>query len=637
MTLPSLPSPSDGLTVLRQVIEALSLEMDFEAFFRKAAGAAARLVGADAAALLLLNADGLLEYQFFLGVPHGYGERFRGFTFDRRRGVAGQALAEQRPVFVPDYPSYPHAIAEFVASGLRASLALPLQSAGEAVGVLVMSWFRNAVHEPDAERLALLATIGAQLGVALQRRRLEQQLEYRASHDELTGLPNRSHFLCRLTQSLANGKRYGRRYALMVIDLDGFKAVNDGAGHAAGDRLLREVGQKLREVVRTGDVVGRLGGDEFVLLMEYRQWPEEPTTLAARLLERLSLQVAVAGGSVAVSPSIGIAVFPEDGSDADTLLANADLAMYEAKRQRGGRQLCFFNQAIAHAVRQRERLLNEVAQALGSGEFVLHYQPIVDLPSGRTVAVEALLRWIRPDGSLRLPSAFIPEVERHNPRLMQDIGRFVLESAVRQAETWFRAGFSLTVAVNVSARELLEEGFLPTLAELLGRHPDLPRERLMLEITETAALEKLAHARSIMNACRGLGVRFAIDDFGTGYASLTNLRELPVDRVKIDRSFVAGLPAAQGDRAVVQAILRVAQVFGVDVVAEGVETPTQARALQALGCRLMQGYGLAHPLPAAQITDWLRDAKPAALPLTCAGPPLSPSRILEHRLTSKSD
>jgi diguanylate cyclase (GGDEF)-like protein len=595
-----------AIRALRQVVEALSLEADFEAFFRKAAGAAAELVGADAAALILLNAADRLEYQFFLGVPDAYRERFLGYCFDRHSGVAGQALASGQPVFVADYPAHPDALAEFVASGLRANLALPLPSGGGHIGVLVVSWFVKAAQAPEPQLLALLATIAAQLGVAHQRWRLEQRLQYRADHDDLTDLPNRGHFLERLRQAVADGRRYGRRYALMVIDLDGFKAVNDRAGHAAGDALLREVAQRLRGVIRGGDVIGRLGGDEFVLLMEYRRWPEEPAGVAGRVLQALGLRVPVTGGTVAVAPSIGIAAFPDDGEEAGTLLANADLAMYEAKRRRGGRQICFFNQSIAQAVRQRELLLEQVEQALAEGRFVLHYQPIVDLPDGNTIAVEALLRWPQPDGSLRPPGSFIPEVERHSRRLMLALGRYVLTSALVQAADWHRDGYELSVAVNVSAREFLEDGFLPGLIDLLAEYPDLPRERLVLEITETAALEDLPRAQAVMHACRELGVRFAIDDFGAGHASLANLRELPVDRLKIDGAFVAGLPGAGGDRAVIQAILAVARAFDVGVVAEGVETPAQSQILQEFGCRLMQGYHFARPMPAAQLTERLR-------------------------------
>ncbi|HMY96557.1 MAG TPA: EAL domain-containing protein [Pseudomonadales bacterium] len=602
-----------AIRALRQVVEALSLEADFEAFFRKAAGAAADLVGADAAALILLNDDGQLEYQFFLGVPDGYSDKFLGYRFGVQAGVAGEALTHRRPVFVPDYPAHPGAIAEFVASGLRANLAVPLHSAGEAVGVLVVSWFRNAVHAPDQALLSLLSTISAQVGLAHHRWRLEQRLEHRANHDDLTGLPNRGHFLERLQQAVADGRRYGRRYALMVIDLDGFKAVNDRAGHAVGDALLRDVAQGLREVVRGGDVIARLGGDEFVLLMEFQSWPEEPATVAARVKARLTLRVAVAGGTTAVTPSIGIAAFPEDGDDAGTLLANADLAMYEAKRRHGEREVCFFNRSIAQAVRQREVLLEEVEQALNDGRFVLHYQPIVELPGGHMVAVEALLRWPQPDGSLRPPVSFIPDVERHSRRLMVALGRYVLRSALAQAAAWHRQGHPIAVSVNVSAREFLEEGFLASLTELLADHGDLPRERLMLEITETAALEDLPRAQALMQACRELGVRFAIDDFGAGHASLANLRELPVDRLKIDRAFVAGLPDADGDRAVVQAILAVAKAFGVGVVAEGVERSAQSQTLQELGCRVMQGYHFARPMPAALITERL-DAERQASP-----------------------
>jgi len=611
-----------AVQTLRQVIEALSLEADFEAFFRKAAGAAAQLVGADAAALILLNDRDELEYQFFLGVPDAYRERFLGYTFARNAGVAGAALAGGRPVFVADYAAHPGAIADFVASGLKANLGLPLHSGGAAAGVLAVSWFASPVCAPDRDLLALLGTIAAQLGVAHQRWRLERRLAYRANHDELTGLPNRGHFLERLRQAIADGKRYGRRYALMVIDLDGFKAVNDRAGHAAGDRLLCAMAQRLRGAVRSGDAVGRLGGDEFVLLMECQGESEELAAVAARVLESLTLKVPAPGAAV-VAPSIGIATFPADGEDAESLLANADLAMYEAKHRGGGRQACFFNAAIAEAVRRRELLLEEVERALATGAFVLHYQPIVHADTGAVVAAEALLRWPQADGSLRAPGSFIPDLERHGRRLLLALGRHVLRTALAQAAAWRVAGFELAVAINVSAREFLEEDFLGDLTTALAAYPGLERERLVLEITETAALEDLARAHSTMQACRALGVRFAIDDFGTGHASLANLRELPVDRIKIDRSFVAGLPAVAGDRAVVEAILAVARAFGVGVVAEGVETAAQVRLLRDLGCTLMQGYHFARPLSAAQLTPRLhrqRRARRAAVACGCTDP-----------------
>ncbi len=607
MTMPDNAVPAaEGFQALRTVIEALSLETDFEAFFRKAAGAAASLAGGDAAALILMNDHGRLEYQFFLGVPPAYRTRFLGFTFDRHSGIAGEALDSGQPVFVADYPAHPKALAAFVASGLRGNMALPLLHGGAAVGVLVVSWFDRTPVEPDRERVTLLRTIAAQVGAARQRWQLEQRLQHRADHDTLTGLPNRGYFLEHLRQTLISARRYGRYLALMVIDLDGFKAVNDRGGHAAGDALLREVALRLRDAVRGGDMIARLGGDEFVLLMEYQRWPDEPAGVAGRVLQALSMRAPVTGGTVAVAPSIGIAAFPDDGTTAESLLGNADLAMYEAKHRRGGRQACFFNQAIAQAVRRRERLLEEVERALVDGAFELYYQPIVSPDNGATVVVEALLRWPQPDGSVRLPGSFMVDVERHSRRLMQALGRHVLNSALAHAAAWQEQGYQVAVSVNVSAREFLDEGFLGSLTEALAASPGLAREHLVLEITETAALEDLDRARSVMLACRALGIRFAIDDFGAGHASLANLRELPVDRLKIDRVFVAGLPATEADRAVVKAIVAVAQAFGVGVVAEGVETAAQAQTLREFGCTLMQGYHFARPMPAVQLTERLR-------------------------------
>ncbi|MEH6543099.1 MAG: GGDEF domain-containing protein [Porticoccaceae bacterium] len=609
MTTPAvdpITSPeSASVEALWQVISALSLETDFEKFFRKAAQVAADLVGADAAALVTLNEKKQLTYKFFLGLSPEKQQLFTDFTLSKSQGISGQALRQKKSIFVPNYAAHPQSLDAFIESGMRSNLAIPIIVAGTAIGVLALSWFSKEATQPSDHTISFTETIASQIGLALERTQLEQNLTYRANHDDLTKLPSRGYFISHLEAALDSAKRHDRLIALMVIDLDGFKAVNDQVGHAIGDELLCTVALRLNSVVRTGDVVGRLGGDEFVVLLEYKDWPDEPMVAADRIIEALNIEVPGIKDTLAVSPSIGIAIYPEDASDANTMLKNADLAMYQAK-QFGGNQVCLYNSDTAAIVRQRKEMIANVASALKNDDLVIYYQPVVDVTNNHIVAVEALVRWRLPDGSMRDAKDFITTVERHGPRLTLELGRHVLRTAMKQTLMWQQANLSVSVTVNISAREFLEEDFLPSLQSLLLEHTDFPADRLILEVSETGALEDTARASRIMNSCRNLGVRFNIDNFGSGRAALSCLRELPIDFVKIDRSFVQGITESNRDKTVVAAIQTLARAYDAEAIAEGVETKEHLDILLELGCHLMQGYYFSKALSAEQLTEQLK-------------------------------
>ena len=596
---------SASVDALRQVISALSLDTDFEKFFRKAAQIAADLVGADAAALITLSEQKQLTYKFFIGLSPEKQQLFTDYTLNTNQGVSGQVLHQKKSVFVPNYAAHPQSLDVLIEIGMRSSLAIPIIAGGRAIGILALSWFGKDGTQPSDHTLSFTETIASQIGLALERTQLEQNLTYRANHDDLTKLPSRGYFISHLKAALDSARRRKRLFALMVIDLDGFKAVNDQIGHAMGDELLCTVALRLNTVVRSGDVVGRLGGDEFVVLLEYKDWPDEPIGVADRILEALNIEVPGRKDTLAISSSIGIAIYPEDASDANTMLKNADLAMYQAK-QYGGNQACLYNRDTAAIVRQRKEMIADVASALKNDDLVIYYQPVVDVTNNQIVAVEALVRWRLPDGSMRDAKEFITTVERHGPRLTLELGRHVLRTAMKQTLVWQQAELSVSVTVNISAREFLEEDFLPSLQSLLLEHTDFPADRLILEVSETGALEDTARASRIMNACRNLGVRFNIDNFGSGRAALSCLRELPIDFVKIDRSFVQGINESNRDKTVVGAIQTLARAYDAEVIAEGVETKEHQEVLLELGCHLMQGYYFSKALSAEQLTELLK-------------------------------
>lgn len=428
----------------------------------------------------------------------------------------------------------------------------------------------------------------------------QAELEAAANYDMLTGLPNRRLLADRLSHALARVERSGEILAVCLLDMDGFKPINDTYGHDLGDRVLQEMARRLSARVRRDDTVARLGGDEFVLLLN--------GATSDRLFERLLEEIArpMVFGKITLHPtvSLGITLYPEDPVDSDMLLRHADQAMYQAKES-GKNGFSFFDSSHDAERRQQRKQLSRLRQALDRGEFELYYQPQVDLRDGAIIGMEALIRWQHPDRGLLSPASFLPMVE--NSELEQPVGEWVINSAFDQLERWQEQDRTLPVCINIGANHLLNPGFMESLRNSLARHPRVTPPMISLEILETTALHDMREAWQVISQCRELGFQVALDDFGTGFSSLTYFRKLPIDMIKIDQSFIRDMLVDSHDRAIVESVVFLARKFDRPVLGEGVETDEHARALLAMGCYLMQGYGIARPMPAVQVPDWCRE------------------------------
>jgi diguanylate cyclase (GGDEF)-like protein len=443
-----------------------------------------------------------------------------------------------------------------------------------------------------------------------ERKALEAELERRASHDPLTGLPNRHTLVDRLGQALLRTKRgkEGRKVGVLFMDLDGFKTINDSLGHEAGDRLLVTVAERLRKRLRPEDVLARFGGDEFAVLLEEVADASETIRVAQRIAESLREPFTVNDHQVNLSTSVGIALgSAHTKDDPEGMLRNADAAMYKAKEQGLG---CYavFDPAMQTRAQERLELEAELRRALEQGEFVLYYQPEVSLYNGSMVGLEALLRWQHPERGLLKPSAFVPLAEETD--VIAPIGRWVLEEACRQAKRWEEEhplASPMTMEVNLSSKQLRRRELARTVEEALTR-AGVEAHTLALDITETVLIGASEHNAQALEALKKMGIRLSLDDFGTGYSSLSYLKRLPVDRVKVDRSFVKGLGGNATDTAVVRMIIELCHTLGVEVLAEGVETSEQAALLKDMGCDVGQGYYFARPLRSEELAEQLPEA-----------------------------
>lgn len=431
----------------------------------------------------------------------------------------------------------------------------------------------------------------------------QRQLEQMAHYDALTELPNRSLLADRLQQGMAQALRREARLAVVALDLDGFKSINDRYGHDAGDRLLVAVSGRMNDVLREGDTLARIGGDEFVAVMVDLPEIGSCLPLLERLLEAAAEEVAIDDYRMQVSASLGVTFYPQDEViDADQLLRQADQAMYEAKLL-GKDRYHLFDAAQDRVVRGRHESLERIRKALEQDEFVLHYQPKVNMRSGRMVGVEALIRWQHPELGLLAPIEFLPLVENHP--FAVELGDWVIDTALAQIAYWRACGLELAVSVNVGARQLQQKDFVARLRARLAARPEVPSGLLELEVLETSALEDIDQVSRVIKDCLELGVRFALDDFGTGYSSLTYLKRLPAQTLKIDRSFVRDMLHDRDDLAILKGVLGLAAAFRRQPLAEGVETAAHGELLLDLGCELAQGYHIAHPMPAVAIIPWV--------------------------------
>jgi diguanylate cyclase (GGDEF)-like protein/PAS domain S-box-containing protein len=436
----------------------------------------------------------------------------------------------------------------------------------------------------------------------------ERRLEQIAYYDALTGLPNRILLSDRLRRAMIQTHRRKRLLAVVLLDLDGFKSVNDGHGHAAGDRLLSTLAVRMKHALREGDTLARLGGDEFVAVLPELDNVGACVPIITRLLEAASEAVEIGQAVVRVSASVGVTFYPQgEDQDADQLLRQADQAMYEAKVT-GRNRYQFFDSAQGRSAADRQQKLSRMRQALAAREFVLYYQPKVNMSTGEVVGAEALIRWQQPEVGLLPPAAFLPLVEGHP--LAIELSEWVIETAITQMESWQSAGLYLPVSVNVGAQHLLQGQFVEHLSAHLAAHPSIQPSRLQLEVLESSALQDIVLVSKILDACHKVGVSIALDDFGSGYSSLTYLKLLPADVLKIDQSFVREIVSKGENQAILEAMLGLAAALHRQVIAEGVETIDHGLMLLKTGYELAQGYAIAHPMPAAELPAWFASWHP---------------------------
>ena len=529
---------------------------------------------------IYLVEDGVLR----LGAQIGYDDPVE--TFDGSQGIVGRVIRTRSAAFVPDVSIDP----DYLSANpmVRSEISLPLLSHGELLGVLNV----EAAQPPlDVRDLALVEAVADRVAGALALNRRLAELETQAFHDALTGLANRALFADRTEHALTRHSRIPGDVAVVFLDLDNFKTVNDGLGHAAGDELLRRVADRLLGAVRAGDTVARLGGDEFAVLLESVHGADDAVRVTTRLLESLSAPFTI-GRDVVVTASAGIAMADASASE---LLRDADVAMYRAKHS-GKNRSVLFEPTMRDAAIERLDLERELRIALRRGELFLVYQPIVDVATHRIVGLEALVRWSHPTRGVLAPGSFIELAEQ--TALIVPLGRQVLRAACVQARAWIDGGWSaLPVSINVSPRQLADAAFVSDVMGALEESALDPRS-LTLEITESVLVQHPDRAGETLRELRRLGVCIAIDDFGTGYSSLSYINDLPLDMLKIDRSFVASI----ANRApVIETLFRLGRVLGFRTVAEGIETVEEFAAVRALGAALAQGYLFSRPLPPDEI------------------------------------
>jgi diguanylate cyclase (GGDEF)-like protein/PAS domain S-box-containing protein len=455
-----------------------------------------------------------------------------------------------------------------------------------------------AIHGRDGE--AIGAVIVFRDVSAAQA--MAQQMTHSAEHDVLTGLPNRMLLNDRISQAIAAARRHAKQVAVLFLDLDGFKHINDSLGHSIGDRLLQSIAERLAACVRGADTVSRQGGDEFVVLLSELTQPEDAAVMAGRMLRAVAESHSIDQHDLHVTTSIGVSVFPDDGENAETLIKNADTAMYQAKEN--GRQCFqFFKPAMNARAVERQSIEESLRRALERQEFTLHYQPKINIRSGQITGCEALIRWTHPTRGPISPAQFIPIAE--DCGLILPIGRWVLRHACKQAQAWVEAGLRpTTMAVNVSAMEFRDEDFLKSLFLVLDESRLDPRA-LEIELTESVLMKRVDSTAAILQTLRKSGVQVALDDFGTGYSSLSYLRRFPIDALKIDQSFVAQLVSGGDGTAIVTAVISMAKSLRLRVIAEGVETLEQLEFLQSHHCEEAQGYYFSRPVSAPQFARLL--------------------------------
>jgi diguanylate cyclase (GGDEF)-like protein/PAS domain S-box-containing protein len=541
-------------------------------------------------------------------LPDSYNKAIDGASIGPNAGSCGTSAYRREPVFVADvmtdprWEDYKDLAAEH---GLRSCWSTPILShKGKILGTFAI--YASEVREPAEVEAGLAGLIDVATriaGIAIERKQAEDRIHFMANHDALTGLPNRALLNDRLSQAILYAQRYDRWVTALFVDLDNFKFINDSLGHNAGDELLKTVARRMVSCIRATDTVVRIGGDEFVIvLFDQPKDVDVISEIVRKIQSAIAEPVRLEGHDLSVTSSIGIANYPNDGVDTDALLANADAALYRAKDV-GRDNFQFYTSELNAKVHEKFLLQEELRNAVARSELVLHYQPQVDLRTGRVFALEALVRWRHPKLGLVPPIKFIPMAEGSG--LIVPIGNWVLREACRQNKAWQDAGLPpVVVGVNVSARQFREKTLVAQVASVL-KESRLEAKYLELEVTESVIMQDVDLAVATMKELQGLGVHLSIDDFGTGYSSLCALKSFPVSRLKIDKSFIDGLLDNENDKAVADAVVSLGRTLNLRVIAEGVETDAQAAFLRSIHCDEMQGYLFSKPLPAMGVEELL--------------------------------
>jgi diguanylate cyclase (GGDEF)-like protein/PAS domain S-box-containing protein len=552
--------------------------------------------------ILMLDPDGVrMRRGAAPHLPEAYSQALDGLSIGPSVGSCGTAIYRREPVIVADIESDPlwenfrHLIRPY---GYRSCWSIPVLAHDQApLGAFAL--YSSEARAPTVAETRLIDMTTRIAGIAIERKRAEERIRFLAHHDALTGLPNRPLLIDRLSQAILNARRNDRCVTVLFLDLDNFKIVNDSLGHNAGDELLNSISGRLVGALRAVDTVARLGGDEFVIVLhDQGDGCHSDSATLQKIRAAVAEPICIAGQDLEVTCSMGLASFPHDGADAETLLANADAAMYAAKAV-GRDNFQFYSNEMNVKVHKKLALQAELRGAVARGEFELHYQPQVDIKTNRIFAAEALIRWNHPTRGQIAPAAFIPLAEETG--VIVGIGDWVLRSACRQNKAWRDAGAPpITVCVNISARQFHERNLVSRVVAAL-EESGLEARYLELELTESMIMQDAQSAIAKMRELEALGVRFAVDDFGTGYSNLSALKNFPVARLKIDRSFVGALPTDENDKAIAAAVISLGQKLNMRVIAEGVETEQQLAFLRENNCDEMQGYLFSRPVPASAI------------------------------------
>ena len=519
--------------------------------------------------------------------------------------LGGQAIVEDRLVVTEDYAGNPRALEPLVRERLRAAMAVPIHEDGRPVGSISVASDREGRSYSESER-EVLHFFAHFAGMALRDARVVEEMRHLAYHDGLTDLPNRVMFAAQVETALVAARARGATVAVLFVDVDRFKVVNDSLGHSAGDELLMVLARRVRHSLRGGDLAARLGGDEFAILVN-DVTVEGAMGVADRVLDVLRPSISLGDRQITITASVGVALSGDDAADGAALLRNADLAMYHAKRSGGARPALYQGEMHTQAA-ARANLEGDLRQAIAERNFTLHYQPVLDLATGEVEAVEALIRWSNGDAGMIPPADFIPLAEELG--LITELGRWVLHEAMTTTRAW-QTGLGLSrppdLSVNISALQLQDPDLVHEVLQALV-DTGFEARHLILEITETALMRDIPGSTAKLLNLKRLGIRLAIDDFGTGYSSIGYLRQLPIDVLKVDRIFIAGMARGADELSLTAAIVHFGQALGLDTIAEGIEEPEELAALVELGCRLGQGYHLGRPMASPEMQRFLVEA-----------------------------